>query len=67
MNQSSYRLLRERLVHMLRQAELTSGELPDNNDTVRLAAAALSLLERHEVDHEGRRQRGVGHVGAGDS
>lgn len=54
--QTRHRLLRERLAGVVRQAEPTSNGLPDS-DSMRLAAAALALLERHGIDREGRCQR----------
>lgn len=50
--QTRHRLLRERVEGVLRRGE--AGGHPQDEDTLRLAAAALVLLERHPVDGKGR-------------
>lgn len=51
-----HRLLRERLLELLRRIEI-GGEQAIDDDIVRLAVAALTLLDRHQLDGKGRCRR----------
>ena len=50
------RVLRERLVSVLRRAESVEV-MPLNDETIRLAAGALTLLDQHQVDDKARCRR----------
>ena len=51
-----WRVLRDRLVEVVRQAEC-GNVAPSKDETLRLAGGALSLLDRHRVDGKGRCRR----------